>query len=169
VAIHPGDHPDHPLPAPPAPLPLFEAVKWPQIAQKNLTLMHMNRHVMTMVLTVSAHPRMDKIVRVVAEVGGELPRQALASLGLNDVQAAPDQLIEVGLSLERGCVGEGDPVGDPELGLQIGRGESEGVQVNVRDRGLQRDQYQLVRIEERGPDGNVLGGIGLVVVAGSEG
>jgi hypothetical protein len=161
VAVHPAD----PLPTPP---PLSAAPGFRQIAQKNLTLMKMTAKAQAMVLTVNALPRVGKAVSLAVEIGGALDEPVLAGIGVRGLRAAADARIEVGLSQRRGCVGEGDPIGERELALRVERGAAESVQVNIRDQGLQRDEYQLVKVEERDPDGAVLGGIGLVVVAATE-
>lgn len=161
VAIHPGDPLPHPLPD------AFDPPTYRQVAQKNLTVLTVRAKALTLQLALSGLRRADKAVLVTAEVGGELDGEALRGLGLEGLRPATDHKVEVGLSRDRGCVGEGEPVGEARLEMRVSKGTSAGVNVTVRGRDLAADEYQLVSIVERSDD-TVLGGLAFVVVAAQE-
>jgi hypothetical protein len=157
----------HPLDPLPGPLPdVFDPPTYRQVAQKNLTVLEMSTKTMSLMLTLSGLQRVDKQVLVVAEIGGELPSDMLAGLGLEGWKPAHGN-VEVGLSLERGCVGDNEPLGERRLELRAPRGTAAALNLAVRADGLPPHEYELVHIEERIGD-SVLGGCALVVVAAPE-
>ena len=152
----------------PSPLPdAFDPPTYRQVAQRNLTVLTAGTKGM-LVLTIGALPRVDKDVRLVTEVGGELDRQTLASLGLADLHPADQRVVEVGLHREAGCLEADEPIGEAELRVRVPRRSSAAAYVAVRAEKLRADEYQLVRVVEmEGQD--VLGGLGLVVTGVKEG
>jgi len=158
VANHAGD----PLPSP---LPdAFDPPTYPQVAQKNLTVLVATMHATMLTLTISGLQRADKSVILTTEMGGELSASTLASLGLRGFRPAKKPAVEVGLDRDRRCVGDKDAIGKGKIELPVPRGTSTAVHVTVRARNLSENEYQLVQIVERSKD-KVLGGLGLVVVS----
>lgn len=158
----------HPLDPLPNPLPdAFDPPTYRQVAQKNLTVLEMmSMKTLSIALTLSGLQRVDKKSVIVAEVGGELHRDVLASLGLRDLKPTK-QKVEVGLRTERGCVGENEPLGERRLELHAPRGTSVGFALAVRADRLTAHEYGLVHVAEHSGD-DVLGGFALVVVGSRE-
>jgi hypothetical protein len=117
-------------------------------------------------LTISGLTRVDKAVTVAAELGGELDRATLASLGLRERRLAKNPKVEVGLARQPRCVGDNEPIGEHRLELSVPRGTSAPIYAAVRAKALGKDEYALVRIVERSHDREI-GGFGLVIVAGA--
>jgi hypothetical protein len=134
------------------------------VAQKNLTVLVASMHAVTLAITVSGLQRTDKSVIITTAMGGELDAGTLASLGLRGLQPAKTPAVEVGLDLERRCVGDKDPIGKSKIELHVPRGTSSAVHVTVRTKHLAENEYQLVQIMEWSKD-KALGGLGLVVVS----
>lgn len=150
----------------PNPLPdAFDPPAYPQVAQKNLSVLVAKLHAATIALTISGLSRVDKVVTVAAELGGELSRTTLASLGLHELRPAKNPKVEVGLGREPRCVGDNEPIGEHKIDLSVPRGTSAAIYAAVRARALRKGEYALVRIVERSHD-HVIGGLGLVIVAG---
>lgn len=162
VANHPGD----PLPSP---LPdAFDPPSYRQVAQKNLTVLVASMHAMTLPLTISGLQRSEKHVRISAEAGGELDDLTLETLGLRGLRPARKSSVEVGLGREPRCLGEKDPVGKDRVDIRLARGETAGIHVALRVKGIESHEYAVVNIVERSQD-RVLGGLGLVVVSADRG
>ena len=146
VANHTGD----PLPSP---LPdAFDPPTYPQVAQKNLTVLVASMHATTLTLTVSGRQRSDKSVIITTAMGGELDAGTLASLGLRGMHPAKVQAVEVGLDHERRCVADKDPIGKSKIELRVPRDTSAAVLVTVRAKHMAENEYQLVQIMEWSKD-----------------
>ncbi len=159
-----ANHTTDPLPSP---LPdAFDPPAYRQVAQRNLSVLAASTRMM-LALTIGGLPRLAKDVRVTAEVGGELDRRTLASLGLRDVRPADEVCVEVGLHRQSSCLADGEPIGEAELAVRVPKGSSAATYVAIRARKLPKDQYQLVQIVERNEE-RVLGGLGLVVTWAKE-
>ena len=157
-----ANHAGNPLPSP---LPdAFDPPIYPQVAQKNLTVLVASMHAAMLTITVSGLERADKAVIVTTEVGGELDAITLARLGLHGLRPAKESMVEVGLDYEQRCVGDKDPIGKGMLELHVPRGTSAAVFVTVRAKHLAKNEYQLVQVVERAKD-KILGGLGLVMVS----
>ena len=106
-----ANHPAHALPNP---LPdAFDPPLYPQVAQKNLTVLEVSSFRAFMIsLTVSALSRVDKSITVSATVEDKLDDQTLASLGLRGFKAARKAVVEVGLADTPRTVCEKDPIGE---------------------------------------------------------
>lgn len=157
-----ANHAGNPLPSP---LPdAFDPPTYPQVAQKNLTVLVARMHAAMLTITVSGLQRADKSVILTTELGGELDKSTLASLGLHGLRPAKKPALEVGLDQETRCVGDKDQIGKGKIELRVPRGTSAAVHVTVRAKNLAENEYQLVQIVERSKD-MVLGGLGLVVVS----
>jgi hypothetical protein len=150
--------------------PLPDAVDPPgynNVAQRNLTVVSSlwggaDFH---LTVTVTAPPRQDKYIRVSSALGGELPAETLASLGLKSAKPAGEKTVEVGFSLEP-ITDPKEGIGEPELDVTVPAGRS--VPLYVHARGLSRpaaEEYQLVQVFEKDTD-QLLGGISFVVAAG---
>ena len=158
VANHPGDPLPNPLPD------AFDPPTYRQVAQKNLTVLVASLHATMLTLTVGGLQRVDKVVTVTAQVGGELDEETLEGLGLHEARPARGQVVEVGLHRERRCVGDDEPIGEEKLDVRAPRGTSAAVFAAVRARELSPGEYQLVRFEERS-EHELLGGSGYIVVS----
>ena len=158
VANHAGDPLPNPVPD------AFDPPTYPQVAQKNLTVLVASMRAAMLTLTVSGLERVDKSVIVTTEVGGELDAITLARLGLHGLRPAKDLAVDVGLDSEQRCVGDKDLIGKGKLELHIPRGTSAAVFVTVRAKHLAKNEYQLLQIVERAKD-KILGGLGLVLVS----
>jgi len=157
-----ANHPGNPLPSP---LPdAFDPPTYPQVAQKNLTVLVASRRSTMLTITVSGLQRADKLVTITTELGGELDASTLASLGMRGLHPAKKSDVEVGLDYEPRCVGDKDPIGDGKIELRVPRGTSAAVHATVRARNLTHDEYQLVQIVEWS-ENKILGGLGVVVVS----
>ena len=110
-----ANHPGNPLPSP---LPdAFDPPTYPQVAQKNLTVLVAAMHAAMLTITVSGLQRTEKSVVLATEQGGELDERTLESLGLRGFHPAKKPAVEVGLNLERSCVGDKDPLGKDKVEL----------------------------------------------------
>ncbi|MBF9128843.1 hypothetical protein I0C86_07570 [Plantactinospora sp. S1510] len=159
VAVLPGD---------PALPDAVDPPGYPNVAQRNLTLVSAQKADFKLTLTVSAPKRAPKQIRIGAEVGGELSKEALLTLGLDGRRPVGKPVVEVGFSAKP-ITDPGDGIGDPELVVEVPAGRSVPVHLTVRGAtGLDPGEYQLVEVLER--DGErLLGGISFAVVAGKEG
>lgn len=157
VANHPGDS----LPEPPP--DDFNPPAYGEVAQKNLTVLAVSLHALSYAITIAAGRRADKSIEVIADIGGSLDKISLERLGIKNLRPAPDNVIEVGLDLERRCAGEDEPIGPNKLKLLVKRGTSTAVYTSIRTKRLEKGEYQLVRITERSGD-QILGGYAFIVV-----
>lgn len=158
VANHAGD----PLPSP---LPdAFDPPTYRQVAQKNLSVVVAAMLTSMQAITIGGLKRSDKAVFVTAEVGGELDAANLERLGLQELRAAKDPVVEVGLNLQNRCVGDKDPIGNNKLELKVPRGTSTAVFAAIRAKRLAKGEYQMVHIVERDQE-RILGGLAFVVVS----
>ncbi|HEX4880232.1 MAG TPA: hypothetical protein VFV39_10340 [Limnobacter sp.] len=157
-----ANHPAHALPNP---LPdAFDPPIHPQVAQKNLTVLHATAmRAFMLALTVSALPRLDKVVTVSAELGDSLDDATLLSLGLRGFKPARKAAVEVGLSEKQRAVCDKDHIGESELRMHIAKGSHAGLHVAIRAKSLAAKEYQFIHIVERAGD-QILGGLGFVVV-----
>jgi hypothetical protein len=161
VANHPGD----PLPSP---LPdAFDPPTYRQVAQKNLSVLVAKMQARLITITLSGLLRVDKSATISVEIGGQIDADTLNELGLRGYRQAQKTCIEAGLDRERRCVEGRDPIGDCKLEMQLPRGTSAALYLNIRAKGLSLNEYQMVRVEERSGD-KVVGGLGVLVVANKE-
>lgn len=157
-----ANHTGNPLPSP---LPdAFDPPTYPQVAQKNLTVLVASMQAAILTIVVSGLRRVDKSVILTAEIGDELDARTLAGLGLRGLRPAKRATVEVGLNHERRCVDDKDAIGKSKIELRVPRGTSAAVYVTVRAKDLAEREYQLVQVVERSKD-KVLGGLGLVVIS----
>lgn len=157
-----ANHPAHALPSP---LPdAFEPVVYPQVAQKNLTVLNASAMKAFMfALTVSALPRVGKQVTVTVEEGKPLDEKTLLSLGLRGYKPARKANVEVGLSTQQIAVCDKQPIGERALRLEISKGTSAAVHVGIRASDMASKEYHFIHIVERAGD-EIIGGLGFVVV-----
>jgi hypothetical protein len=148
--------------------PLPDAVDppgYPNVAQRNLTLLKTEKSDFRLTLTVTAPPREGKWVRIGSEIGAELPEEALATMGLKEARPVAKPAVEVGFSLKP-ITDPNEGIGEPELEVEVPAGRSVPVYLTVRGgTTLAAGEYQLVQVLER-LDEQVLGGISFAVVAG---
>lgn len=157
VANHPADS----LPDPPP--DDFNPPAYPQVAQRNLSVLAASMHALAHVITISGRRRSDKVAVVTAEVGGELDQVTLGRLGLKGLRQAKKAVVEVGLAREPRCPGEKDPLGPNRMEVRVPKGQSTAVFAAIRARDLAQGEYQLVHLAERDGD-QVVGGLAFVIV-----
>jgi len=145
----------------------FNPPQYPEVAQKNLTVLMAAMMRMTHAVTIGAGARADKVVRVAAEIGGALDERLLVRLGLGKYRPADRDSVEAGLQREPGCVGKDGGLGEPALEVKVPRGTRTAVHVAMRVRRLPPGTYALVNVVERDRD-RVLGGYGFVVIEGKK-
>jgi hypothetical protein len=154
--------PQDPLTPPPTDPDVLDANTYPQIAQRNLSVIPLSGQQLRreVLLTVTAGLRASKRVEIRVEVGGELPEQTLASLGLSDHKPVVRE-IRATLSGQSLCHAS-DDAAERELGLDVPMGTSKPVYINVSAaEPLRPGEYGLVRVTEEDHDG-VLGGLTLI-------
>ncbi|ATL69238.1 hypothetical protein [Nocardia terpenica] len=161
-----------PLDPTPADPDLLDASAYPQIAQRNLSVLpvgaQMRREVL---LTIGAGVRRAETVEVTLEPGDELPRHALATLGVR-ADCCTTEKIRATLTEKSMCgaadqehLGDGQ---DEPIRLTVAPGTAKPVYVNVATTDALTDgEYGLVRIVERAGD-RVVGGVTLVVVGADD-
>lgn len=143
------------------PLPdIVDPPAYPNVAQRNLTVVSgLRKGDFRLTVTANALQRETKKVRIAWELGGELPKETLASLGIKQSRPASTKATEVRLAADP----EGK--GEPALDLVIPAGKSVPFYVTVHGTAaLGPDEYQVVRVIER-QQNQILGGISFVVVA----
>jgi hypothetical protein len=129
----------------------FNPPQYPEVAQKNLTVLMAAMLRMTQAVTIAAGGRADKAVRVAVEIGGALDERLLARLGLAKYRPAAHD----------------GGLGEPALELKVPRGTRTAVHVAMRVRELAPETYALVNVVEH-DRGRVLGGYGFVVIDGKK-
>jgi len=155
VASMPGDPPLPDQVDPPA---------YPNVAQRNLTVFNALKSDFHLMLAVGGGQREGQRVRLTAEIGDELAKEALATLGVKQARPVAKPQFRVGLSLKPATEPGGD-IGEPVLDVTVPPGRSVAVYVTVRATGrLGPDEYQLLRVVER-QNKRVLGGVSLVGIA----
>ncbi|WP_422771895.1 hypothetical protein ACN28C_01910 [Plantactinospora sp. WMMC1484] len=156
------------LPGDPALPDAVDPPGYPNVAQRNLTLVGAEeKDDFKLTLTVSAPKRAPKKIRISAEIGGELPKEALWTLGLAERRPVEKAVVEVGFS-PKPITDPNDGIGEPELVVEVPAGRSVPVHLTVRGgTGLGTGEYQLVEVRE--DDGErLLGGISFAVVGKEE-
>ena len=147
------------------PLPdAVDPVSYPNVAQRNLTLASSSsKEDFKLTVTVSAPRRESKRVRIGAQIGGELSREALRTLGLADGRPVEKPVVEVGFA-EKPITNPKDGVGEPWLELEVPAGRSVPVYLTIRGGAdLPAGAYQLVEVIETQKE-QTLGGISFAVV-----
>ncbi len=157
VANHSADPFPNPLPD------AFDPPAYPQVAQKNLTVLAASSNMSSHAITIGGWRRADKIISVTAELGGELDAVSLKRLGIKNLKPATKIGVDVGLAARPGDLTEGRYVARKKLEVRVPKGTSKAVYVLIRLTKLAEGEYQLVNIIERSGD-HVLGGLGFVVI-----
>jgi hypothetical protein len=140
--------PADPLPTPPS--DAFD-LSFRQIAQRNLTVLAAGSMVLPIQLALAARAEAAK-VSLVVEIGGDLDREALATLGMSDALPAAEPVVHAGLSRQRTCGAETRA----ELSVDISGGEARAVYLHVEPRAaVAKGEYTVVRVRSAGlsPDG----------------
>jgi len=167
-AVVEASSPADPLSPPPADPDVLDAPTYPQIAQKNLSvalMMGMSRR--ELILSVNAGPRADKNVDVKVEVGGEISKELLLSLGIRAGRSVGTKRIGAVVSHRSLC---GSPASGEHHALKVHapRGTSVPVYLNITaSQRLEADEYAVVRVMETEQD-RLLGGLSVVVMEGQE-
>jgi hypothetical protein len=150
---------------------LLDPVTYPQIAQRNLSVLAMGMgQAAQLLITLRAGARAGRQTVLHVAPGGELSRELLDSLGLKGGKAAPDKLA-FGLSAhpsrgtaEPGTPTHGDAPGERALKVTVPRGTAVGAYLGVTARTpLAEGEYAVLKVAERDGD-RTLGGLSLVVV-----
>ena len=156
--------PADPLNLMPADPDVLDAPTYPQIAQRNLSVAMMAAGMQReIILGIHAGGRADKIVEVTANIGGDLTRRVLDSLGLKAARKAAAGHVEASLSEHSQCGAPPAARGQP-LKLRLSRGRSLPVYLNIATRSrLAPDEYAVVSVLEKAA-GRVIGGLTVAVV-----
>jgi hypothetical protein len=149
-------------PADPLPVPvpdLFDPPTFRQIAQRNLSVLELAPMVMSVQLALGKRShRREAALKV--EVGGELDRMTLESMGLTKLSPALQPLVHVGLADSGAC----DSEHGPGLHVAIGDGGIAGAYLHIRPiekASSEPGTYSVIRVrDDEQPDG---GGITFVV------
>lgn len=158
VAVDPADPLPNPLPD------AFDPPTYPQVAQKNLTVLPASAMAMQWPLTIGGWARVDKDVVVEAIVGGELDELSLARLGLPHHKPARSHALNVGLHPHLLPCDDKGRFDKQRVTLKVPRGTNRAVYASLHAPALAPDEYQLVRFTESSA-GRLLGGLAYVVVA----
>jgi hypothetical protein len=147
------------------PLPdLVDPPAYPQVAQRNLTVLSALRKPdrdSRLMLTVTAPPRVGKAVNITWEQGKELTEETLKRYGLTKKRPAKQPVVEIGFSL----TDPKDGIGEPRLDLDVPAGRSKPIYTTVRGaHKLKDDEYQVVHVREH-QSGELLGGVSFIVTA----
>ncbi|MBX6355480.1 MAG: hypothetical protein IRZ05_06425 [Micromonosporaceae bacterium] len=143
---------------------LVDPPAYPNVAQRNLTVFKVLKSDFHLMVGIGGGQQETQRVRLTAEIGGELPEEALATLGVQQTRPVTKPQFRVGLSLKP--TEPGGDIGEPVLDVTVPPGQSIPVYVTVRTTGrLGPDEYQLLRLVER-QDQQVLGGVSLVGIGG---
>jgi hypothetical protein len=158
VAVDPADPLPNPLPD------AFDPLTYPQVAQKNLSVLAAGSMMLQWPLTIAGLRRTDKSVVIRAEIGGTLDELSLTRLGLRGLRPAANTAVEVGIHGELQSCEAKDQFGVHELRIDVPRGTNKAAYAAIRATNLAQDEYQLVRFTEH--DGEkVTGGLAYVVTA----
>jgi hypothetical protein len=156
-----------PLSPPPSDPDVLDAPTYPQIAQRNLSVLVMTgmsrREIM---LSVNAGVRADKNVDVKVDVGSEISKDALQSLGIRTGRNVGTKVVAATVSDHSLC-GSSTTTGEQRsLKVHAPRGTSLPVYLNITtNRRLKDDEYAVIRVVETEGD-RLLGGVSVVVVEG---
>jgi hypothetical protein len=165
-AVVEASSPADPLSPPPADPDVLDAPTYPQIAQKNLSvalMMGMSRR--ELILSVNAGARVDKTVDVKVEVGSEISKDLLQSLGIRAGRNVGSKYVGAVVSHHSLC-GSPPPGEHHSLKVHAPRGTSVPVYLNISaSRRLEGDEYAVVRVRETEKD-RLLGGLSVVVMEG---
>jgi len=147
------------------PLPdLVDPPAYPQVAQRNLTVLSALRKPdrdSRLMLTVTAPARVGKAVNITWEQGKELTEETLKRYGLAKKRPAKRPVVEIGFSL----TDPKDGIGEPRLDLDVPAGRSKPIYTTVRGaHKLKDDEYQVVHVREH-QSGELLGGVSFIVTA----
>ena len=160
--------PADPLSPAPADPDVLDAPTYRQIAQRNLsvaTMMGQARR--EIILSINAGARADKEVDVNVEVGGELSKNMLESLGLRANRSTGTKHIGAVLS-EHSLCGSSAPGQRQSMKVHVPRGTSAPLYLNIVASGqMAREEYALVRVVEIDHD-RVIGGLSVIVVDGQQ-
>jgi hypothetical protein len=146
----------------------FNPPAYPEVAQRNISVLVARTAIPTRLLTVAAGKRTDKASRLTAEQGGQVDQRTLIQLGLGRLAPAKKAKIDVGLGREPMCVPENGALGRQTLDLRVPRGSKAAVHVGIRATGIADGEYGLVRIVETEAD-RVVGGYSFLVVREAKG
>ncbi len=150
----------------PDPLPNgynFDPPAHDQTAQLNLSVLLTAQLAMPQVMYVHAIGREDKRATLSVEWGKQLDERLMFNLGLKGFKAASERKVEASLSLEAHCGPCEAEHGKPRLELELKRGMTRAVFINLQARELAHDEYQLIHIVERVGE-TVTGGISFLVI-----
>ena len=161
VAHAPGD--SNPLPDPlPNGFP-FDPPSHEQIAQLNLSVLEAGMLQVSQLITVMALAREDKTAELSVSMGHALDRRTAAQLGLAGLHPAEGGKVHVSLSREPRCSEHHDQEAQHTLRLEVPRGASAPVYVNISAHHLEQQEYQLVHVTEHA-SGKLVGGVSYVIV-----
>ena len=151
----------------PSPLPdAFGPPAYRQVAQKNLSVLALQKSMRVLPIQLTAPKRAKKALVLTVETGGELDKENLLQAGLRGFVPSRKGSCKTALGVESGC-GEGKP--QQELKIELEPGTSRAVYLALApDEPLEPKSYQLVHVVSH-EGRKVEGGISLIVINGQEG
>lgn len=157
-AVYPGS-------SVPGSLAYFDA-GYPEIAQKNLTVLAASMAALPLTITIAAGSRHRKLARLVIETGQKLDPRSLRSLGLpRDLRPAKGRVV-AGLSARPRCAKGDAAVGEEKLSIEVAAGTAAAGYLTIGAAELTEGEYALVNVLEFNGDGErPVGGCAFVVVA----
>lgn len=157
-AVYPGS-------SVPGALAYFDA-GYPEIAQKNLTVLAASMAILPLTITVVAGSRQQKIARLMIETGQLLDPCSLMSLGLSKDLRPAKGSVAAGLSARPSCAKGDGAVGEEKLLLEVAPGTAAAGYLTISAADLAEGEYALVNVLEFNGDGErPVGGCAFVVVA----
>lgn len=157
-----------PLSPPPTDPDILDARTYPQIAQRNLTVVAPGRRSVELLLTVTAGARADRYVELVLEQREAVEPYALGPLGITADRFAGPEAATAALSCSSRC--RADNAREPHheragtLEVHVPANTSVPVYLTISAPTLRRDEFATVRVLEREAD-EIVGGVTFVVVS----
>jgi hypothetical protein len=149
-------HPSHPLPSP---LPdQFDPPNYLQIAQLNLSVLSMTTNMLILPIQLAAPPRKKMSLDVTVQFGEQIDRRSLEQLGIGKLKLSKKALVNVDLSLERGCGKYDKKRHSSQLTIDLAPGTSRAVYLRVEPGKLKAGYYTPIDVVARERD-TIFGGI----------
>jgi len=157
-------HADDPLP-----LPLSDPFYPPihlQIAQRNLSVLAINKSMTILPIQISAPVRENKSFEVMVEFGDEIDQRALEQLGVGKLKFSKQPIVNIDISLNN----ESEIINNKQcrhLNIDLALGTSMAIYLKVEPCNLKRGDYttiNLIALE----DGSVVGGVTFIATSNGE-
>ncbi len=152
--------------ADPLPTPLpdeFNAKIYRQIAQKNLSVLNASMRTMSLTIQLTGDKRREKTVKLSIETGGNIGKQHLMQLGLQQYKEFKTDFVNATLTVENTCAEEMDKP-KRELKMIIRKGETKAVYLKISPMKLKKNTYLPISVVSRDEKGRVDGGITYLLI-----